>query len=440
MVENSFYVGNVSTFPPRRCGVGIFAKDMIKSFIGDKRVKDWETIPIVWEKGVTEHAPEFRNHVREEITQAEPNSFEDAAKYIVKTTKYFRNNEIESGWFFNHEYGIFAEDDTKDNIVDMLKILHENEVANIVISHTVLSKPDNHKKRVMQRILQYTDKFICLTRSAIDTLTEVYDAPRGKLINISHGVPEIHIPETRSELKRKCGFVNENGKEKTIFTSVGYLSGGKGLEYVIEGSSKVLKSRADRESLVLLIAGVTHPEVLKSEGEKYRESLIELIKKLKIPCGIVNEHGSVRDVYGNELQDYRDANIVFWNRHLSDSELLRTMKMSDFGVIGNLGEEQISSGPGAYWIGSSRITIATESPFFKDMEAEGIGLLVPFRDSDAFADRMNFILTRPQKERDELEYVASDVGSAISWSITGEIYLNLMEKIITHKTNLRKGH
>jgi hypothetical protein len=114
------------------------------------------------------------------------------------------------------------------------------------------------------------------------------------------------------------------------------------------------------------------------------------------------------------------------------------MKMGDFGVIGNLGEDQISSGPGAYWIGSSRITIATASPFFKDMEDQGIGLLVPFRDSYAFYDRMSHCLNLSQDDIDELEFIASDFGSTNTWTNVGNRYLNLMEKIIRHKAGLRE--
>ncbi len=434
--EDSFYVGNVSTFPPRRCGVGSFAKDMIESFSGDIKIKDWEAVPIVWEFGKAEYYPEHRNHIRKEILQSSPESFENAARYITETTEYFRDYGVESGWFINHEYGIFAEHHSKDNAVNFLRILKERKVPNIVIGHTVLSNPDEQKKEVMKGILENTDKFICLTPSAINILMRKYNAPRGKLIYIPHGVPKFYVKETRDEIKKEMGFLDKDGNPRHVFTSFGHLSPGKGLEYSLDGFSRILGQHPDT---IYFIAGATHPEVLREEGEKYRENLESFLKEKGVRGVVINEEGKIRDIYGNPLDNLTDVNVVFLNRHLLDKEIPRIMKGSDFGVVGNLEEEQISSGPGAYWIGSSRITIATASLFFKDMEDVGIGLLVPFRDPDAYADRMSHCLKLSKIDRDELEFIASDFGSTNTWSNVGDRYLNLMEKIIMHKKGLRNN-
>ena len=308
----------------------------------------------------------------------------------------------------------------------------------------------------MVEMIDRADKFICITSYARKALmnpllyysendNQRKTVSRGKLIEIPHGIPEIEVDEDREDLKRKYGFFNPDGTTKTIFTSAGFLSPSKGLEYVLEGYSRVLEERSDRDNLMYLIAGETHEEVLRYEGEKYRNSLIEIAKRKGIKGAVITrekEEGKtvekIEDLYGKRLKDISSSNLVFLKSHLSDSELIRVMKMSDFGVIGNLGKEQISSGPGTYWIGTGRITIATESPFFKDMEDQGIGLLVPFRDSEAYTDRMNHVLNISKREdKEELEHIASDFGSANTWTINGLKYLNVMFKIIKHKSGKR---
>jgi glycosyltransferase involved in cell wall biosynthesis len=457
MRKDQVYIANVSTFPPRRCGIGSFAKDMIEGIISDPktRVGEWIAYPIVREPGKTVYPPRYRMHIGQEIHQEDPKSYENAAKKIVGLAKELRDQGTDIGVFLNHEYGIFAEHHTRDNAVRFLDTLNQGDVASIVVGHTVLtdtSKEDWPQKRnVMVEMIERADKFICITPYARRALMnpslyylqkdgQKHTVSRGKLIEVSHGIPEIDIEEDREDLKKEYGFVRPDGTPKKLFTSAGFLSPSKGLEYVLEGYAKVLKEREDRNGVTYLIAGGTHEEVLRHEGENYRNSLIELAKRENIKGAVITREGNretITDLYANPLSDITNANLVFLNTHLSDKELIRVMKMSDFGVIGNLGEEQISSGPGTYWIGMGRITIATESPFFKDMEDQGIGLLVPFRDSLAYYDRMNHVLDLSQADKEELEYIASDFGSANTWTINGLKYLNVMLKIIKHKAGKR---
>ncbi len=435
--KNKFYVGSISTVLPRKCGIASYNQDMIESMIDDERVYDWGLYSIV--RGRLKYPDKTKRHIEYNIRQDNLESWLRAGDSIIKKTKERQRRGILSGYFINHEFGIFGKDHTQDNLIPVLRRLHENGVPTITIFHTILANPDRQKREVTEGIIRYTDKIICLSPSGLKTLMEKYqNTPRTKLIFVPHGIPEIYIPETRSELKKRFGLEDRLGNLRIVFTSVGYLSPGKGLEYPIRGFWEVLK-RYDKEKIVYLIAGETHPDILEKEGEEYRNSLIELTKKLGINGAIINKKSAVRDLEGRKLRDLKNSNIIFWNKHLTQEELLKVMKMSDVGIVGNLGREQISSGPGAYWIGSSRTTIATESPFFKDLENEGIGLLVRFESSDDFAERMLYYLHLSKEEIEQLEYAASDVGSKRTWDIIGKIKLNLMQKIVRHKAHLKNG-
>ena len=62
---------------------------------------------------------------------------------------------------------------------------------------------------------------------------------------------------------------------RTVISTFGLLSSGKGIQYVIRALPEVVKQHPD---VLYLVIGETHPEVRRREGEKYRNSLIELIK------------------------------------------------------------------------------------------------------------------------------------------------------------------
>jgi len=424
--KHPFYVGMITTVPERECGIATFNWDFYELLKEDKRICDNGFYSIIRES--LDYGPITKRHIEKEINQADPTSWEEALEHIIKETAYRKRNGIKSGFVLQHEYGLFgANHETDDNIVYLLEGLNKNNIPNITITHTILSNPDKHKEEVMKGILKNTDKVICLTPSAITILNERYGAEkyRGKLIHIPHGVPRMEIPETRNELKKIYRLVTENGLERTVISTIGFLSSGKGLEYAIDGFSQVLNaSSSTRKNLVYLIAGETHPEIKRQEEEKYRNKL----KKLAKEKGLKTKH-----ICGPIIPDLQDADVVFLDKYLCRKELLKIEKMSDIGIVSNLGREQISSGQIAYWIGMGRIVIATESPYAKDMEKEGVGLLVKFENSEDIADRLKFVLNMSPREKEKLEFNASDKGVAMSWPTVANQTIDLIENIINQK-------
>lgn len=443
-MEKAIYVGSVSTVPPRSCGIATYNLHMMEPIIGAPIVRDHGYYSIVSDKrssGLSlDYSIRVGRHVEFEIDQKDPNSFRIATDRMIRgSEERLKKEGIESGFFLQHEFGIWGADYKKDDcIVEMLQGLKEANLANMVILHTVELKPkedkdeEAHRTRVMKGIFEYAQKIICISDSVIPGLMKKYGAPRGKMMHIAHGVPEVYIAQSREDLKREYGFFG-----RPVFSSVGFLSSGKGLEYVIEGFSNVLKGPYGDKKPVYFVAGETHPEVLRREGEEYRERLVSLSRQLNLRGAIITGDGILRDFDGNKLPDLRESQIVFLNHHLEDSELPRIIKMSNAGIIGNLNEEQYSSGPGSEWIGGSRITIATSSVFFKQLEKEGIGLLVPFRSASAFEDRVNHVLGLSKSDREGLEFIASDKGCTMAWPTVSDQKLRLMRKLIQHKAGAR---
>ena len=422
--KNKFYLGMVSTVHPRKCGIAKFNGDFFDSIKNDSRLYDKGFYSIVKES--LDYDLGIKKFIEREIHQDSKTSWNYALEDILKKTEQRKSLGIDSGFFFQHEFGIFGKDhDSDDNIVNYLKTLKENNIPSITITHTLEKGMSDFKNNVMEGILEYTDKVICLTPSAVGRFREMYDAPRGKLIHIQHGVPRVEITETKNELKKEYGFIDGKGNPKKVVSNVGLLSDGKGIKYALRGFAPFVKDRKNKD-LVYCVAGQTHPEVEKKEGEIYRDSCIKLAKDLGLNA--INFKPSEMS-----RKDLSNFDVVFYDKYLSDTEYLKFMKMSDLGLVTNKGKDQISSGQIAYWVGMGRPVIATESPYAKDMENEGVGLLIRFNNSEDVSDRLNFYFNLPEGEQKELENLALGKGATMTWPIIGQSYVNLMESLIEYK-------
>ena len=61
-------------------------------------------------------------------------------------------------------------------------------------------------------------------------------------------------------------------------STFGLISDNKNIETVLYALPEII---AKHPEVIYLVIGKTHPEVLKKEGEKYRNMLIETTKKLQ---------------------------------------------------------------------------------------------------------------------------------------------------------------
>jgi glycosyltransferase involved in cell wall biosynthesis len=60
-----------------------------------------------------------------------------------------------------------------------------------------------------------------------------------------------------------------------LAATFGLISASKGIEVAVEAMSSIVAAHADA---CYLIAGQTHPEVVKHEGERYRVNLEQLVR------------------------------------------------------------------------------------------------------------------------------------------------------------------
>jgi len=347
----AFNIRIVGTYPPRRCGIGTFSRDLANALehftgeVGHIRVAaiDKENLPY--------HIP-----VDLIIRQYDPQSWKYAINDIIARAKEGANKTVV---LLQHEYGLDPDDKGNNskggNYVEMAKAFAEKGLTTLVYLHTVLDEPDEHQRKTIQDLAHYSDGLVVTTESAIQILeSPVYGIKHLKIKHIDHGI-RMHHPSQfdRLAIKEKNGM-----KDRFLITTVGLLSPDKGIQYGIRGLGKFLAESctpAQRDSIVYLIAGQCHPDFIKDDnGEphrRYQQSLNNALEEAKVRWCKVN---SLQNV------EFEKFDVIFLDTFIDEKMLLELYGATNVMLLPYLNTQQISSGILADTLGSGRVAIATK--------------------------------------------------------------------------------
>ncbi|MEP7360887.1 MAG: glycosyltransferase, partial [Chloroflexota bacterium] len=156
-----------------------------------------------------------------------------------------------------------------------------------------------------------------------------------------------------------------------------------------------------------VIAGATHPDLLRREGEAYRESLVQRVSDLGI-----------------------GDNVRFHDRFMGRTELLRWLEAADVFVTPYPNMEQIVSGTLAYAMGAGRAIISTPYAYAAELLAGGHGLLVPAHAPEAWASAIIGLLDN-DAHRAKLGSKAYQKSRGMVWSRVAEQYSALLNRVAT---------
>jgi glycosyltransferase involved in cell wall biosynthesis len=348
----------VSTYPPRRCGIGTFSRDLatalehFTSEIGYIRIA-----------AIDHDNSGYAIPVDLTIDQYNPVSWRDTIGHIIARAKESSNPTVV---LLQHEYGLDPDDNGNDgqgtNYIKMAKAFTANGLITLVYLHTVLDNPDEHQRKVLQELAESSDGLIVTTESAIHILeSPTYGIAHGKLKHIDHGIRMRHRSQfDRLEIKRKYGL--ENG---FLVTTLGLLSPDKGVQYSIRAYGKFLAESCTAEQrarIVYLIAGQCHPEFVKAEGgEPYRQYQAELDQTLE---DAKVTFCKVKDLQGVDFGKY---DVVFLDTFIDETTLVELYCGTNAMILPYLNMQQISSGILADTLGSGRVAIATKFLYAKEL-------------------------------------------------------------------------
>jgi len=236
----------ISTYPPRRCGIGTFSRDLatalahFTSEVGHIRVAAIDN----------GHGP-YDIPVDLVIDQYNPRSWHDMIVHVGRRAAETPNPTVV---ILQHEFGLdpdpYGNDGRGTNFVEIAKAFRDRGLDTLVYLHTVLDEPNAHQKQIIRDLAKYSDGLIVTTESAIQILeSKVYAIPHEKLKHIDHGI-RMQNPSHFNRLSIKQEYGLEN---RFLITTLGLLSPDKGVQYGILAYGRFLQescTNAQRRQMV----------------------------------------------------------------------------------------------------------------------------------------------------------------------------------------------
>ena len=365
----------VGSFPPRKCGIATFTSDLIKG-VSAAGAEKFEPLVVAMSNDKLPYATPVEFEIR-------PNSKNDyicAADYIN-----FSNVQVIS---VQHEFGLFGGE--AGSYLNLF--LHKVKTPIITTLHTVIEEPSPDYYSSMMDLCQASRKLIVMNTHGITILTKVYGISKEKIELIPHGIPDLPFVDS-SYYKHNFGFEDR----KTILT-FGLIGRSKGIEVMLRAMPEIIKADP---SVLYIILGATHPEVLKFEGESYRFELQRMVKELGI-----------------------QSHVVFNNRFVTDEELHDFLCAADIYVTPYLNREQLTSGTLAFAVGAGKAVVSSPYWAAEELLAKERGKLIRFGDSSALAEAVTQIINDPSLFH-TMRRQAYNYGRRITWQKIGQLYWKL---------------
>jgi glycosyltransferase involved in cell wall biosynthesis len=289
--------------------------------------------------------------VRWSLAQDDLKTYQEAADFLN-----FNNIDMVC---LQHEYGIFG-GPAGSHILHLLRGLKMPVVTTL---HTVLRGPDPNQLMVMEEIAELSDRLIVMSQLSSQILQETFGVPASKIDMVPHGVPDLPFLDPNF-YKDRFGV-----EGKAVLLTFGLLSPNKGIENVIKALPRILSRH---KNVVYIVAGATHPHVLRREGDQYRTSLQALAKQVGV-----------------------ESQVMFHDRFVSPEEMVEFIGAADIYITPYRHEAQVVSGTLAYALGAGKAIISTPYWYAIELLDDRRGALVPFQNPDAIAQKTIELLDTP---------------------------------------------
>lgn len=374
----------IGNYLPRLCGIATFTTDLCDALHAEYGSTDLLALPI----NDTEEGYDYPGRVRFAMAENDLASYRKAADFI-------NFGEIDLVCL-QHEYGIFG-GNAGGHILELLRHL---QVPFITTLHTVLRDPNPEQYAVMKEITSLSDRLIVMSQHSVEILQEVFHVPVEKVDLIPHGVPD--LPFTDSNF-----YKDEFGTQgKHVLLTFGLLSANKGIENVIQALPAML---ARHPNVVYMVSGVTHPHVLRHEGDKYRHYLQNMVKELGV-----------------------ESSVIFRNHFESPQGLVELIGAADIYITPYKHQAQVVSGTLVYALSAGKAIISTPYLHAIELLDRERGVLVPFDDPEAIAQR-TIALLDDETGRHAMRKRAYLYARDMVWTRVAQKYMKSFESIYNER-------
>lgn len=363
---------------PRHCGIATFTTDLQQA-IATSGANIETCIVAMTDNG---NAYGYPSAVRHEVRDSRIEDYVRAAAFL--------NAGRFDAVSLQHEFGIFG-GDAGSHIVALLSRL---TIPVITTLHTVLAEPAPAYRDVLDRVVDASSRIVVMAEKGRKLLRDVYRVPAEKIEVIPHGIPDFAFVEP-DHAKATFGFSG-----KPVILTFGLLSPAKGIEVMIDAMPSILKNSPDA---VYIVLGATHPNLVREQGEVYRESLVACVREL----GVENH-------------------VIFLDQFVDQPTLLAYISMCDVYVTPYLNESQMTSGTLAYSFGLGKAVVSTPYWHARELLADGRGILVPFGDAAAIGREIAALLTGDAR-RQAMRERAYASSRSMTWKRNAERHLAAFE-------------
>lgn len=378
-------INYISTYPPTRCGIGIYTSTLCRAVLEvDKEVR----ISVIAEKGARE--------IKTRNFETSPcfDRKEEYVKIIADTFSRFSPHVVH----IQHEFAIFNPDERFLNLLEVLK-----KKTNIVLTlHTVHTNETSDWEGMNMSMGEYNYRMSQLVDAIIVHQSSMKESLITQDVNeelvhvIPHGT-EILENADMTESKKKLGLPEDS----TIILSFGFFGRYKSKELIIEALPKVLE---EVPNACVFISG--YPREWVREDFETRKLCEEKAKEL-----------GVRD------------HVIFTKRFIPNEEVHLVFGASDVVVLPYFQKYLSASGVLHLAIGALKPTVVSRISKFEEVWEEISNEIVfDFNDSSKLAK----ILVRLMVDnnfRDSIIKSTRSYALKTSWDVVARAHTQLYKSL-----------
>jgi len=372
----------MGTYPPRECGIATFTQDLATAM--NKEFSPRFKSKIIAMDNDIPKRPRYSKEVIFRIKETNIEGYIKIARKINKTKAVKLVN-------IQYEFGIFG-GKYVNFLAAFLEILKKPVVTSL---HSVVPKPSESMKSIIRYLAKKSACLVVMNKYAVNILRNDYGIKNKRIVVIHHGIHDVSYEPSRIA-KNRLGY-----KDKIVLSSFGLISKNKSYEDIIKAMPAVVKKYPNT---LYLIIGRTHPNVVEYEGEKYRNRLKKLIKKLHL-----------------------NENVKFVNKYLPVPKLLEHLKATDIFVSSGKSLRQIVSGTLSYAMGCGRPVITIPFLHAKEAITKERGILVKPGNPKSFSKSIIRLLSNP-KLREKMGKNAYRYTRHMVWSNVAKSYMKIFKR------------
>ena len=369
-------VAIIGTYPPVRCGIATFTADVEHAL--QSNGVEVTVVPV----GLVEPRSGVsiqRNHRPSYIAAAEQINAMGCDIVLVQ-----------------HEFGIFG------GVAGsyLLSLTDSLTVPYAVTLHTVLPQFSPDELSALTALCVNAAVVTVFTARARRLLLRQDVAAARSVQVVPHGAPsELYKSVDKAAVRQRIGLPAVG----PVLSTFGLLSEGKGIDLAIRALGRLVPQHP---SIRYVIAGRTHPEIVRNEGERYRNTLMQLVEELKL-----------------------QENVIFINEFLGVDQVAELLAVTDVFCTPYRGEDQIVSGALTFALAACCPVVSTPYVYAQDVLADGAGLLTRPGDVASFADALGRLVV-DGPERAFAVSAAIDASKSLAWPSVGKTIRTVLSNAI----------